>query len=77
MKILISCAPDHRMKKKLVGRSHIYTLKKHAFIDSKLYGKATFIWQMLAHVYKSHLVLVYSNGLPSDGLQLLPTKIVH
>ena len=36
----------------------------YAFIDSNLYGKAAFVWQTLAHVQKSRLVLVYSDSLP-------------
>ena len=34
----------------------------YVFIDSKLYGKVAFVWQTLAHVQKSRLVLVYSDG---------------
>ena len=67
MKILISCAPDHRMKQNLVDGSYVLiyiTEPVYALIDSKLN-----IWQMLAHMcIKAIWCLYIAMTYLSDGL---------
>ena len=69
IKIWISCAsihtPDNRMKKLCMWTIRIYINESvYAFIDSKLYSKAAFVW-LTFHIFKKAGVYV-AMTYPSD-----------